>query len=97
MQCEKAGSRDVVVQREITRLSQPQAAPLGQHAAMETPSLDKTLERAMQFHVVAHVATLMALHDNDKRLRAAAIKMRKRANVMAEHGLRAAAPLSAER
>ncbi|WP_119422121.1 hypothetical protein [Desertibaculum subflavum] len=97
MQRQDNGPREVMVQREITRLSQPQASSLEQHAAMETPSLDKTLERAMQFHVVAHVATLMALHDNDKRLRAAAIKMRKRANMMAEHGLRAAAPLSAER
>lgn len=88
--------RDAVVQREITRLSQPAEPASVHHAAMKAPSTDKTLERAMQFHVVAHVATLMALHDNDKRLRAAAIRMRKRANVMAESGLRAAPSLRAE-
>ena len=56
---------------------------------METLSNDKnSLERAMQFHVIAHVAALMALHDNDKRLRGAAIRLRKRANMLAENGLR---------
>ena len=59
-----------------------------QHARMETLSNEKTLERAMQFHVIAHVAALMALHDNDRRLRGAAIRLRKRANVLAENGLR---------
>jgi hypothetical protein len=92
MQHEIGGQRELMVQREITRLSQPDEPASMHHAGMETPSTDKTLERAMQFHVVAHVATLMALHDNDKRLRAAAIRMRKRANMMAEHGLRAAPP-----
>lgn len=89
MQRQVKGQRDVMVPREITRLSQPTEPASGQHAGMETLPTEKTLERAMQFHVVAHVATLMALHDNDKRLRAAAIRLRQRANVMAEHGLRA--------
>lgn len=97
MQRDVAGQREFMVQREITAKSQPQAPASEQHAAMETPSTDKTLERAMQLHVVAHVATLMALHDNDKRLRAAAIRMRKQANMMAENGLRAQPSLGAER
>ena len=59
-----------------------------QHVGMETLSNEKALERAMQFHVIAHVAALMALHDNDKRLRGAAIRLRKRANMLAENGLR---------
>jgi hypothetical protein len=54
---------------------------------METLSNEKNLERAMQLHVIAHVAALMALHDNDRRLRGAAIRLRKRANMLAEREL----------